>query len=275
MSNIIEFKSISSSIIKGDCIEEMNKLIDNEVMVDFILVDPPYNKTRGRWDSIIDVEEMWKCIKKIIKQDGAICIFGNEPFSSIVRTSNLDMYRYDWKWVKNRATGFANCNYRPMLRYEDIMVFSKSNASVGGKNNSMIYKPQGLIQINKTKKNVKNRHGLIHNDTNNVGNDNSLNKQTKYVQKFTNYPDNILMYNCEKKYVHPTQKPTELLKYLINTYTNENDLVLDFASGSCSTAISCIDTNRKFLMIEKDDKYFEIGKNRVENYIKEKGDKLK
>ena len=253
-----------------DCLEIMDRLIENKVVIDMILIDPPYSKTRGRWDVIIPLDEMWSRIDKLIKPNGTVCIFGNEPYSSMVRMSNINDYKYDWKWIKNRATGFANCNYRPMARYEDIMVFSKANASTGGKSNAMIYNPQGLIISGKIKKNTPKRHGLIQNDTNNVGKDNILMQETEYVQKYTNYPDNVLEFNCESKYVHPTQKPVKLLEYLIKTYTVENELVLDFTAGSFSTGVACINTNRRFIGVEKDVKYFNIGKERIENVYNEK-----
>ena len=252
-------------LYNGDCLVVMDELIELGIEVDAIIVDPPYAKTRGKWDVIIPLDEMWERLDKLIKFNGAICIFGNEPYSSIVRASNFIDYKYDWKWVKNRATGFANCNYRPMARYEDIMVFSKANASSDGKKNSMIYNPQGLILSGKVKKNTPKRHGLIQNDTNNVGKNNILMQETEYIQKFTNYPDNILEFNCESKYVHPTQKPVSLLEYLIKTYTNENELVLDFTMGSGSTGVACMNTNRKFIGIELEEEYFNIAVNRIEN----------
>ena len=249
----------------GDCLEVMDELIESGIVFDMILVDPPYKKTRGRWDNIIPINDMWNKANKLIKSNGAICVFGNEPYSSMVRLGNIENYKYDWKWVKNRATGFANCNYRPMGKYEDIMVFSKANASTGGKNNAMIYKPQGLIVSGKKKKNTPKRHGLIQQDTNNVGKNNALMQDTEYIQKYTNYPNNILEFNCESKYVHPTQKPVDLLEYLIKTYTDEGDLVLDFTMGSGSTGVACLNLNRKFIGIELDKKYFDIAKTRIEN----------
>ena len=249
----------------ADCLEIMDELIEKGIVFDMVLVDPPYAKTRGRWDIIIPLNDMWDKLSKLVKPNGAICIFGNEPYSSMVRMSNIEDYKYDWKWVKNRATGFANCNYRPMARYEDIMVFSKANASTGGKNNAMIYNPQGLIPSGKKKKNTPKRHGLIQQDTNNVGENNALMQDTEYIQKYTNYPDNVLEFNCESKYIHPTQKPTKLLEYLLNTYSNENDLILDFTAGSFSTAEACLNTKRRYVCIEKDIKYFNIAKGRLEN----------
>ena len=254
-------------LYKDDCLEVMDRLVGEGTKVDMILIDPPYEKTRGKWDVMIPLNPMWEKINKLIKKEGAVCIFGNEPFSSMIRTSNLDNYKYDWKWIKNRATGFANCNYRPMSKYEDVMVFSKSNASTGGKKNAMNYFPQGLIPSGKKKKNTPKRHGLIQHDTNNVGKNNILMQNTEYTQKYTNYPNNILEFNCETKYLHPTQKPVDLLEYLIKTYTNEGDLVLDFCMGSGSTGVACINTNRKFIGIELDEKYFNIAKDRIESII--------
>ena len=249
-------------LYKGDCLIEMKKIESNSI--DAIITDPPYAKTKGRWDSVIDLDLMWIELKRIIKPNGAIVLFGNEPFSSKVRCSNLDEYRYDWKWVKNRATGFPNCNYRPMNKYEDIMVFSKANASTGGKKNSMEYYPQNLIVSNKVKKNTPKRHGLIQKDTNNVGENNILMQPTEYVQKYTNYPNNVLNFDCDSKYVHPTQKPVLLMEYLIKTYTNENETVLDFTMGSGTTMLACKNLNRNGIGIEKDPQYYAVAVARVD-----------
>jgi len=249
----------------GDCLEVMDKLIEQGVKVDAIITDPPYAKTRGKWDVVIDSKEMWLRLNKLIKSNGAIVLFGNEPFSSATRMSNLEDYKYDIKWIKNRATGFANCNFRPMNQFEDILIFSKANASSGGKKNAMTYNPQGLIQIEKTKNNVKNRHGLIHNDTNNIGENNNLESGSEYVQHFMNYPSNVYYQDVETtKNVHPTQKPVALMEYLIKTYTNENELVLDFTMGSGTTGVACKNLNRRFIGIELDKDYFDIAKNRIE-----------
>ena len=253
------------TLYKGDCLIEMNKIADKSV--DMILCDLPYgfDKTRAKWDNIVDIDLLFSQYNRIIKDNGAIILFGNEPFSSILRMKQMDLYKYDIKWIKNTQTGFANSNYRPMNQYEDILVFSKANASVGGKNNSMIYNPQGLILLNKTKKNHANRQGLIADDTNNLGNKNSLLQEgSEYIQKFTNYPSNVIYFDVEHKRLHPTQKPTKLLEYLIKTYSNENDAILDNCMGSGSTGVACVNTNRNFIGIEKDEKYFEIAKDRIE-----------
>ena len=249
------------NLVNGDCLIEMSTIPDKSV--NLILTDLPYGETRSKWDKILDFDKLWEHYLRVITDNGAIVLFGNEPFSSMLRQSQPNYYRYDWKWVKNRATGFANCNYRPMRAYEDIMVFSKANASAGGKSNSMIYNPQGLIEVNKTKKNTANRKGLISYNNNNLGENNSLNGDSEYVQKYTNYPNNILYFDCEKKYVHPTQKPLELMKYLVLTYSNINDMVLDSCMGSGTTGVACKELNRDFIGIEIDKKYFDIASERI------------
>ena len=249
------------NIVNGDCLIEMSTIPDKSV--NLILTDLPYGETRSKWDKILDFDKLWEHYLRVITDNGAIVLFGNEPFSSMLRQSQPNYYRYDWKWVKNRATGFANCNYRPMRAYEDIMVFSKANASAGGKSNSMTYNPQGLIEVNKTKKNTANRKGLISYNNNNLGENNSLNGDSEYVQKYTNYPNNILYFDCEKKYVHPTQKPLELMKYLVLTYSNINDMVLDSCMGSGTTGVACKELNRDFIGIEIDKKYFDIASERI------------
>jgi site-specific DNA-methyltransferase (adenine-specific) len=243
----------------------MKKIPDKSI--DMILCDLPYGETRSKWDKVLDFDKLWEQYLRVIKDTGAIVLFGNEPFSSMLRQSQPDLYRYDWKWIKNRATGFANCNYRPMRMYEDIIVFSKANASAGGKNNSMVYNPQGLVEVNKTKKNTSNRKGLISYNNNNLGENNSLNGDSEYTQKYTNYPNNLLYFDCEKKYIHPTQKPVELLEYLIKTYTNEGNLVLDNCMGSGSTGVAALNLNRNFIGIELDENYFNIAKERIEGIV--------
>ncbi len=150
-----------------------------------------------------------------------------------------------------------------MSNYEDILIFSKANASSGGKNNPMKYFPQDLVEVNKIKTNKKNRQGLVSHETNNVGKNNKLEQGGEYIQKYTNYPKNILYFDCEKKYIHPTQKPLALFEYLIKTYTNDGDLILDNCMGSGTTGVACKNLNRDFIGIELDEKYFQIAKERI------------
>ena len=252
------------TLVNSDCIVALDELCGKGVVVDACIADIPYGETRSKWDSVLDMESIWGFLRRIVKPNGAIVLFGNEPYSSVVRMSNPSDYRYDIKWIKNRATGFANANYRPMRKYEDIMVFSQANASSGGKSNPMVYNPQGLIEVNRHKKNTSNRFGLIDKDNINRGQDNIINSDSEYVQKFTNYPSNVVEFDCESKYVHPTQKPLALMEYLVKTYSNEGDTVLDFTMGSGTTGVACVNTNRDFIGIEKDENYFNIAKKRIE-----------
>lgn len=254
---------MKTELYNDDCFKVMPSLIEKGYVFDAIIADIPYNETRSKWDTEFPLDRMWELLGKLVKPNGAIVLFGNEPYSSKLRLSNIEMYRYDFKWVKNRATGFANANYRPMRRYEDILVFSKAYASAGGKSNPMQYYPQGLVEVNKVKKNTANRKGLITKDNVNCGADNQLMKDSEYTQKYTNYPDNILQFDCERKYVHPTQKPLELMRYLVRTYTKENETVLDFTMGSGTTVLASVLEGRNCVGIELDETYFNIAKERL------------
>ena len=251
-------------LYNDDCFNILPSLDDKSI--DMICCDLPYeNKLRAKWDKHFDFGKLFEEYKRIIKWDGAIVLFGNEPFSTKVRSSMLDIYKYDWKWVKSKTTGFQNSNYRPMNKYEDIMVFALANASSGGKNNSMKYNPQGLKPIHKKKRNNPNRQGLIGKDTNNLGKKNSLLTDTEYIQKYTNYPSNVLYYDNPRDYYHPTQKPVPLLEYLILTYTLDGDVVLDNTMGSGSTGVACRNLNRDFIGIELEEKYYRIAEERINN----------
>lgn len=237
------------SLIHGDCLEEMKKIRDKSI--DMILCDPPYGTTACKWDIVIPFEPMWEQLNRIIKDDGAIVLFGSEPFSSQLRCSNLEMYKYDWIWDKNGGNNFLDAKCRPNKIHEIISVFSKYGCS-NGTSRKMKYYPQDLIPCNKITK--RGHTGSVINNC----------KYNKYVQTFTNYPRSILLYGTVNKF-HPTQKPIALLEYLIKTYTLENETVLDFTMGSGSTGVACKNINRNFIGIELDEKYFNIAKQRIEN----------
>lgn len=246
-------------MFQGDCLEIMDKLIKESVKVDMILTDPPYGTTHCKWDSVINFEKVWERAKKLITNNGCICLFGTEPFSSHLRLSNEDMYKYDYKWIKSKVGNFLNAKNSPMKKYEDIMCFSYGNIANGSKN-MMRYYPQGLQVVNKIKNNKgKSRNGTTIEER--------PSRQGEYIQKYTNYPNNLLQFNSELKTVHPTQKPVDLLEHLIKTYTLENDIILDFTMGSGSTGVACMNTNRKFIGIELDTQYFEIAKNRIQDIV--------
>jgi site-specific DNA-methyltransferase (adenine-specific) len=210
--------------------------------IDMVLTDPPYGTTACKWDTVIPFEPMWRELKRITK--GPVLLFGSEPFSSSLRISCRDWYRYDWVWKKQRAGGFPMANKRPLKNIELISVFSFKQSA---------YYPQGLVdclidQRRKSKlcafvKSIKNHGGI----------------QTK-----TNFPKMLIEgFKQDFKTVHPTQKPVPLLEYLIKTYTLEGETVLDFTMGSGSTGVACKNLNRKFIGIEKDQTYFDIAKARI------------
>lgn len=230
----------------------MNK-IRNE-SIDMILCDLPYGTTACSWDSIIPFESLWKHYERIIKPDGAIVLFGSEPFSSMVRNSNLKLYKYDWKWKKNKSSNHINSKFQPLKNYEDIMIFSKK-ASTFSKNGNMKYFPQGtkILEKEKIQNRKSNKAETFHS---------SPNKKT--LQKITNYPKAILEFPVVMKPIHPTQKPVELFEYLIKTYSKENDLILDNCMGSGTTAVACVRTNRNYIGFEKEEKYFNIIKKRLD-----------
>lgn len=250
-------------ILHGDCFDIMPKLISDGYVFDAAIADIPYAETRSNWDKEFPLGIMWQMLCKLVKPQGAIVLFCNEPYSSKVRLSAPDWYRYDFKWVKNRATGFANANYRPMRRYEDILVFSQANASAGGKANAMQYYPQGLVPLNKVKRNTSKRKGLITKDNVNCGADNQLMKDSEYTQRFTNYPDNILQFDCEAHYQHPTQKPLGLMRYLVRTFTKKDENVLDFTCGSGTTCLAAFMDGRGYCGIEKDEKWWRMAVRRL------------
>ena len=253
----------NAMIFQGDCLEIMPMLINNGVKIDAIITDPPYGTTACKWDSVIPFDKMWDCLNKLIKDNGAIALFGTEPFSSRLRSSNLEMFKYDWYWNKNHGSGFVNAKLKPMNTIEIISVFSKGKTSNGNKNN-MVYNPQGLIPYNKVvkrgcKSNKENTYFRPLKDSGKNFNES--------FQEWTNYPRNYIEFSYQTKAVHPTQKPVDLMEYLVKTYTNEGETVLDFTAGSFTTGVACLNTNRKFIGIELEEKYFEIGKERLEKCL--------
>ena len=234
----------------------MDYLIEQGIKVDAIITDPPYAVTGYSWDQIIPFDKMWNKLLKLIKDDGAIVLFGNEPFSSNLRISNKKLYRYDWKWLKTQVTGFQNANYQPLRCYEDVMVFSKGNC-IHQALNHMCYYPQGIIQVN-----LKVSRNSI-----DYLSDKKKSKKKEHLQEFSNFPRNVIQFPRESRLYHPTQKPINLMEYLISTYTKSGELVLDFTSGSGSTLLGCEVLGRKWIGIEITDKYCEVIKKRLENGI--------
>lgn len=231
--------------MQGDCLELLKTIPDGSV--DMILTDPPYGTTACKWDSVIPFEPMWIELKRIIKPNGAIVLFGSEPFSSALRMSNIKQYKYDWVWDKKIPSGMCNAKIMPMKQSENISVF------INGKNfyyPIMEERPKPL------------RGGKIYGNSLSAGNGGLKSIDAKvYTHK---YPTTHLVFDkIRKGSLHPTQKPVALLEYLIKTYTNEGETVLDFTMGSGSTGVAAKNTNRKFIGIELDETYFKIAKERI------------
>ena len=227
--------------------------------IDMILCDLPYGTTACKWDVVIPFEPLWTQYKRVIKDRGAIVLFGSEPFSSILRLSNLSQFKYDWIWNKTISANFMNAKNCPLKKHESISVFSKgttANKSL----NRMNYFPQGIVKTDKVWKRPKRYNSEHAYDR--------PSHELERVIEFSGYPSSVQKFeNGNNKSVHPTQKPVALLEYLIKTYTLEGETVLDNCMGSGSTGVACININRNFIGIEKDDKYFEIAKNRINNHL--------
>lgn len=228
-----------NSIYNGDCLELMKDIDDKSI--DMILCDLPYGTTKCKWDEAIPFDELWKQYKRIIKDNGAIVLTSAQPFTTKLINSNLNMFRYCWYWNKNQVTGFPFAKFQPLRCVEDICVFYKKTPT---------YNPQGLIKLDKPRKQSNNstRNEFVYNKTNL--------RDKEYITQYTNYPRQVLNFKCQREGLHPTQKPVALFEYLINTYTNEGELVLDNCIGSGTTAVACINTNRNFIGMEKDEKHY-------------------
>ena len=241
----------------GDCLEIMDELIEEGVIVDAIITDPPYGTTVCSWDSVIPLDEMWERLNKLIKPNGAVVLFGSEPFSSALRMSNIKNYKYDWIWDKIKQGGHVHGKNMPLKQHEIISIFSNgvvNHASLS--KNRMEYYPQGLIKNGKKSKNYSDSKTTFYG---------YKNRPDDYIVTHTNYPKSILTFSNANQIdrVHPTQKPIELMEYLIKTYTNEDEIVLDFTMGSGSTMVACKQLNRKGIGIELDKDYFKIAEDRI------------
>ena len=238
-------------LIQGDCISVMDQLITENIKVDLVLTDLPYGTTQCRWDNIIDYEDMWTCINQLTYPTTPVLLFGNEPFSSHLRLSNLKDYKYDWVWDKSVRTGFLNAKKMPLKQYEHVHVFYKKQCTY----NPIMWEGKEESHPHKTTKKTNYIYGK---------HDNVNPKLTKMK-----YPTNIIQVNARSnecnntKRLHPTQKPVELLEYLIETYSNKGDTVLDFTMGSGSTGVACKNTGSEFIGIELDESYFKIAEERI------------
>ena len=242
-------------ILLGDCLELMKDIPNGSI--DMILCDLPYGTTACKWDSIIDLDLLWKQYKRIIKDNGAIVLTASQPFTTKLISSNYEMFRYEWIYSKTKGTGFLNANKMPMKQHENILIFYKKlptynpiEVFVGIKDKRKTFNPAKLKESN-----IYNNAGI---------------KNTVYHKKDNGWqmPKSIIHFKNGGKMMHPTQKPTELFEYLIKTYTNEGELILDNCAGSGTTAIACLNTKRQFIVMEKEQKYYDIILKRVKDFNK-------
>jgi site-specific DNA-methyltransferase (adenine-specific) len=243
---------MKTELYLADCLDIMPLIPDKSVQL--ILADLPYGTTACKWDSIIDLDLLWKQYKRIIKDNGAIVLTASQPFTTKLISSNYEMFKHEWIWEKNRGSNFASLKYQPMKEHESVIVFSKKTP---------LYKP--IMQQRKGGGLARTKYGYSRTE-------NSESEVMNFTPKHANhngnnelrYPSSIQKFVCEVG-SHPTQKPVALMEYLIKTYTNESETILDNTMGSGTTGVACVKTNRNFIGIEKDANYYEIAVKRIES----------
>ena len=244
----MEIKDLENQIFNADCLELMREIPDKSI--DCVITDPPYGMTACKWDMVIPFEPMWEQLNRIIKPKGVILLFAQTPFDKILGASNISNLKYEWIWEKTQASGHLNAKKMPMKSHENILVFYTKLPT---------YNPQ------KTQGHKPMNSGVRTNSLKNE-NYNEINKiDLPFGGNTDRFPRSVIQFKSDKQksYLHPTQKPVALMEYLIKTYTNENELVLDFTMGSGTTGVACKNTNRRGIGIEMDDKYFEIAQDRI------------
>jgi len=242
----------------GDCLEVMRDLPDNSI--DAVITDPPYGTTACKWDAVIPFEPMWEQLKRITKPNGAIVLTASQPFTSALVMSNPKMFKYEWIWQKSKGTNFTHAKNMPIKFHESVLVFSVApighSTQLGDRR--MEYNPQGLVKVDKKwsrPKKYESEHGLVRES-----------HKLDRVIEFENYPTSIIKFgnsDNRERGKHPTQKPVALMEYLIKTYTNKGETVLDFTMGSGTTGVACVNTGRKFIGIEREPKYMDIAQARI------------
>lgn len=255
----MDYKDENVWLMQGDCLERMKEIPDGSV--DAIICDPPYGTTACKWDSIIPLEPMWEQLKRVIKPNGAIVMTASQPFTSVLGASNPKWLKYSWVWEKGRPTDFLQAKHKPLKGFEDLLVFYGKRPT---------YNPQGTTVINKSVKNTgtkaRGRGGKkINSDQTFHSTISGSDENDCYTQTVTGYPRGIVKFTQDSESLHPTQKPVALMEYLIKTYTNEGETVLDFTTGSGTTGVACANLGRKFIGVEMDETYFNIAKKRILN----------
>lgn len=254
-----DFKSDNIWLMQGDCLERMKEIPDGSV--DLILCDLPYGTTACKWDSVIPFEPLWEQYRRIAKKNTAIVLTGSQPFTAVLGSSNLSWLKYSWVWEKSRPTDFLQAKHKPLKGFEDVLVFYANRPT---------YNPQGTTTVDRSVKNTgtkaRGRVGKKENtDQTFHGAVSGADENDCYRQTVTGYPRGIIKFAQDSNALHPTQKPVALMEYLIRTYTNEGDVVLDNCMGSGTTGVACRNLSRKFIGVEMDEGYFSIAKERILN----------
>jgi len=245
------------NLMQGNCLERMKEIPDGSV--DLILTDPPYGTTACKWDSVIPLDEMWLQLERLIKPNGAIILTASQPFTSRLISSNYNLFKYSLVWEKEAASNFLNFKYQFGKIHEDICIFGKMATSYS-KKGTMNYYPQMTSGTPYTSKQGRAGDAIARDEK-------TRNNSVTTVNNGERYPTSVLTFKRDKSKVHPTQKPVALMEYLIKTYTNKGETVLDFTMGSGTTGVACINTNRSFIGIELDKDYFKIAENRINGEI--------
>lgn len=248
-------------LYNDDCFNIFPKLKDTSV--DLVLCDMPYGSTQCKWDTCLDLKKLWQQLKRLTRPNTAIVLTSSQPFTSVLVCSNLKMFKYSWIWEKENSTNFFAAKFQPLNNTEDVIVFSEGGCNNGTKN-PVMYNPQGVLNINKTLTNSRNIGGLVGKPR-----ATTMLAGRKYQQTQTNYPFKTLKFPRDQGARHPTQKPVALMEYLIKTYSNKGDTVLDFCMGSGTTGVACKNLNRNFIGVEKEKKYYDIALKRITEELKE------
>ena len=230
-----------------ECLEGMRRHVP-DCSVDCVICDLPYGSLNSEWDKTIPFEPLWEEYRRVCKPTATIVLFGSEPFASKLRTSKLGWYRYDWVWLKSRSSDFINAKVRPLKKHEGLLVFT-----VGGRKDTT-YNPQGVRRVDKVRKNGRGKFGPSAR---------KWNHPETYVQEFENYPTSVLRFKNDWPCIHPTQKPVDLIRYLVRTYTNEGEVVLDNCAGSGTTCVACIREKRHWIGFELNKEYFDKARRRI------------
>ena len=264
--NKLKIETDRYKLYNGDCLEIMDKLIEEGVVFDAIITDPPYGTTDCRWDSVIPLDEMWNRINKLIKDTGAIALFGSQPFTSVLISSNIKCFREEIIWLKNKSGSGLQAKQKHIKVHENIVVFSKKRTYTYNPQKWLVSDKEFLTQ-RKTFKELEVANNIYQPMKRVQKKDDGTRNPISIVSSAVPFtPSKSKTYSDEVDIrYHETQKPIKLMEYLVKTYTDENDLILDFTMGSGSTGVACMNLNRKFVGIELDEKYFNIAKERIEN----------